>query len=97
VSVRDGLINSLGLESPAPMPEKNFRLRTGPEEKMDAFGGEATEIPRVCKKLSPDDDAGDPLQFELDYSMFVISKTLKAFSTLVYMLLSFFKVNLTFI
>jgi hypothetical protein len=63
--------------SPVPMPDKIFRLRTGPEEKMDASNRDEQVIAPEFVKTRADDAAGDTLQFELDYSMFVISKTLK--------------------
>jgi hypothetical protein len=56
--------------SPAPMPDKIFRLRTGPEKKMDAFRPEADEIPQVGQKFSPGDDAHGPEQFDVFYIKF---------------------------
>ena len=84
MSVRDGLIGTQGLESPAPMPDKIFRLRTGPEEKMDAFVGEATEIPRVCKKLGPADEDEDSEHDEMLDFMFVKCFLDKLISTCLY-------------
>ena len=70
VSVRDELINCLYLESPAPMPDKIFRLRTGPEKKMDAFGQDGQLLSPRFVKTRPADGALGPEQFDVDYFKF---------------------------
>ena len=55
----DGLILNPGQESPAPRPDKIFRLRTGPEKKVDASRDEARLIYSEFVITQPADEAHD--------------------------------------
>jgi hypothetical protein len=57
-------------QSPAPMPDKIFRLRTGPEKKMDAFGQDGQLLSPRFVKTRPADGALGPEQFDVDYVKF---------------------------
>ena len=82
-----------GHESPAPRPDKIFRLRTGPEEKMDASRLRADEEPRVGKNFEPADAAHGPEHGNVFDIMFEDNLSVKTISICLYTFYSMSKIT----
>jgi hypothetical protein len=70
------------------MPDKIFRLRTGPGNKMGAFGRDGQVIAPEFAKTGPRDVAHGPELFDVFYIKFEDNLSVKSISTCLYNFLS---------